>query len=81
MLIKDKNDESGAVHLAGIVTQRDLASRWHISAKKLEADRLKGTGCPFIKIGSAVRYRVSDILAYEDANLRHSTSDKGGADV
>lgn len=81
MLIHDKNDVSAVIYAAEIVTQRDLASRWHISAKKLEADRLKGTGCPFIKIGSAVRYRISDILAYEDANLRRSTSDKGGRDV
>lgn len=81
MAIQDKHDASAAVYADDIVTQRDLASRWRISAKKLEADRLKGTGCPFIKIGSAVRYRVSDILAYEDANLRRSTSDKGGRDV
>lgn len=59
-------------------TQSKLAERWSVSQKKLEADRLTGKGCPYIKIGSLVRYRLSDILAFEEANLRRSTSEIGG---
>ena len=61
-----------------LLTQRQLAERWSVSQKKLEADRMKGCGCPYVKLGSAVRFRLSDVLAFEEANLRRSTSDKGG---
>ena len=59
-----------------LITEKQLAVRWALSsAKKLQTDRLKGCGCPFVKIGAAVRYRLSDVAAYEAANLRHSTSE------
>jgi len=59
-----------------LLTEGQLAARWALaSAKKLQADRLKGGGCPFVKIGRSVRYRLSDVLAYETANLRTSTSE------
>lgn len=58
------------VHL----TQGQLAHRWCISHKTLEANRLKGVGVPWIKIGRLVRYRLSDVLAYEEAHLCQSTS-------
>lgn len=62
-----------------LLTQGVLAERWLVSPKKLESDRYTGKGCPFIKIGSSVRYRLVDVLAYEEANLRRSTSDVGGS--
>lgn len=53
------------VHL----TEEELRLRWKLaSAKKLQADRVKGCGCPFIKIGRLVRYRLVDVEAYEAAN-------------
>ncbi|AWU95191.1 DNA-binding protein [Azospirillum ramasamyi] len=57
------------------LTESQLARRWAVTEKKLQADRLKGVGCPFVKIGRAVRYRLEDILAYEAARLRTSTSE------
>lgn len=57
------------------LTEYQLARRWTVTEKKLQADRLKGVGCPFIKIGRAVRYRLEDVLAYEAARLRTSTSE------
>lgn len=56
------------------LTQGQLADRWSISHKTLEANRLKGVGVPWIKIGRLVRYRLSDVLAYEEAHLSQSTS-------
>lgn len=57
------------------LSEKQLAMRWSLaSAKKLQADRGAGLGCPWVKIGRAVRYRMSDIVAYEIANLRTSTS-------
>ena len=56
------------------LTTRDLARRWQVSVKKLENDRWRGGGVPFVRIGSAVRYRLSDILAFEESSLFCSTS-------
>lgn len=53
-----------------------LSDRWDCSTKKLEADRLKGEGPPFIKIGRLVRYRLSDVIEYENSRQRQNTSQK-----
>ena len=59
-------------------TPRDLARRLKVSEKKLSHDRLAGRGVPYLKIGRLVRYRLADVIAYEEAQLRFSTSQKGG---
>jgi len=47
-----------------------------VSKAFLERDRWAGARIPFIKIGSrAVRYRVSDLNAYIEQQVRHSTSE------
>ncbi len=59
-----------------LLTEKQIAIRWGLaSAKKLQADRVSGTGCVFIRLGRAVRYRLSDVMAYEAANLRTCTSE------
>lgn len=57
-----------------LLTPRELAARWKISEKKLENDRWRGKGLPFLRIGSCVRYRLRDIIEFENAHLVHSTS-------
>ena len=54
-------------------------SRWiGRSVPSLRRDRLLGRGIPFIKCGSLVRYRPSDIRAYLERNVRggHQAGDK-----
>lgn len=59
-----------------LLTEDELAGRWKLaSAKKLQADRVKGVGCPFVRIGRCIRYRMSDVAAHEAANLRRSTTE------
>ena len=59
-----------------LLTEKLLAKRWNLaSPKKLQADRIAGVACPWVKIGRSVRYRLSDVLAYETANTRTSTSE------
>lgn len=48
-------------HLSG----PELAQRWGLSAAHLANLRSEGKGCAFLKLGSAVRYRLSDVLDYE----------------
>lgn len=46
--------------------------------------RVAGSGPRFVKgdrLGSFVRYATRDLLAWRDAHIRRSTSDKGGGDA
>lgn len=54
-----------------------LAAKYlSVSNAFLERDRWAGARIPFIKIGSrAVRYRLSDLNAYIEQQVRHSTSE------
>lgn len=51
------------------LTTAGLAARWKRSPKALRADRARGRGPAYIKLGpgknAPVRYRLSDVLAYE----------------
>ena len=55
-------------------TQKDLAQRWTISPRTLERWRWVGDGPAYMKIGGRVVYRLEDILAFEQGQLRQSTA-------
>ena len=48
-----------------LLTQKQLARRWALSERTLERWRCTGEGPTYIKLGGLVRYRLADILAYE----------------
>jgi hypothetical protein len=56
------------------LTEQQLAARHQRSVKTLRNDRVSGGYVPFLKIGRSVRYRLSDVLAFEKAALKRSTS-------
>lgn len=56
------------------INEYQLSKRWQVSVKKLQKDRLTGEGIPFLRIGRSIRYRMSDVLAFEEANMMTSTS-------
>jgi hypothetical protein len=58
--------------------ENQLAARHQRSVKTLRNERLRGGGIPYVKWGRSVRYRLSDVEAWEQAHLRRSTSDVGG---
>lgn len=60
-----------------LISESQLAERWGVSPRTLQAQRLRGTGCPFIVIGRNVRYRLSDVIAFEEQNRLRSTSERG----
>lgn len=64
-----------------LLTEFDLARRQNRSVKTIRNQRVLGGGVPFIKIGRLVRYRLSDVIAWENARLHSSTSDRGRADA
>ena len=57
------------------LNEKQLAERWGVSVRTLQAARVKGSGAPYLRIGGAVRYRLEDVLAYEQAHLRTHTSE------
>jgi hypothetical protein len=57
------------------LTETQLATRHQRSVKTLRNARVSGVYIPFVKIGRNVRYRLSDVLAFEQAALKRSTSD------
>jgi hypothetical protein len=42
-----------------------LATRWQTTRGHLANQRSYGRGVPYLKLGSRVMYRLSDVLAYE----------------
>jgi Helix-turn-helix domain len=52
------------------LNQVQVARRWGISERTLERWRWLRKGPPFLKIGGHVAYRLSDIEAFEAAQLR-----------
>jgi hypothetical protein len=56
-------------------TQEQLAQHWLVSEGTLERWRCEGIDPVFLKIRGNVRYRTSDIMAFEAQSLRKSTSE------
>ena len=61
------------------LTEQQLAARWAISVKTLQLWRTQGIGVKFCKLGRSVRYKLSEIEAYEAAQERASTSQQAAA--
>lgn len=51
------------------ITDKELAERWNLHLKTIQKWRRRGKGPKFIKLGIAVRYRISDIVKYEEEKL------------
>jgi len=59
-----------------LLNTQQAASYLGVSKAFLERDRWAGARVPFVKIGSrAVRYRATDLEAYIESCIKHSTSE------
>jgi hypothetical protein len=47
------------------LSEAELAARWRCARKTLRNHRSRNEGCPFVKLGSLVRYRLSDVVRCE----------------
>lgn len=52
--------------------QDEVAARWGLSPRTLEAWRSEGRGPAFLKIGGRVHYRLEDIEAWEAEQVRRT---------
>ena len=55
------------------LSTRELAERWNISRRTLDRWRWAGEGPRFLKLGGRVVYRIADIDAFEQQQLRTRT--------
>lgn len=55
------------------LTDEELAARWRVASKTLRNARVAGRLIGFVKIGRSVRYRLSDVIAFEKQNFVRST--------
>ncbi len=53
-----------------LLTQRDLERRWQLSGRTLERWRSESYGVRWVVIGGSIRYRLSDVLAWEAAHTQ-----------
>jgi hypothetical protein len=56
------------------LTDEELGARWALSPKTLRNARVAGRLLGFVKIGRSVRYRLSEVVAFEEQNSVRSTS-------
>jgi hypothetical protein len=67
-----------ALALESLATTAQTAAYLNCSEALLERRRWDGTGILYLKIGRAVRYRKSDVLAYLEGKSRTSTTEVAG---
>jgi hypothetical protein len=51
------------------LSRQELAARWGVPSKSLAQWACNGTGPPYARFGKHVRYKLSDVTAWEDAQL------------
>ena len=56
------------------MTEKEVAAFLNVSVSKLQKDRIAGRNLIFITIGKSVRYRMEDVLAFIELNMKQSTS-------
>lgn len=64
---------SGA--LPRFMREGEVADLLRVSPRKLERDRHRGVGIPFLKIGRRVLYRQQDVMTYAATHVFVSTAD------
>lgn len=61
-----------------LLTPTEVSNLIGMSKSWLSWHRWYGDSIPFLKINRAVRYRLSDVLAWVDQHQRQSSTQKGG---
>jgi hypothetical protein len=62
-------DDASAEVVPGLLTDAQLAVRWQLSRGTLANQRSQGRGPAYLKLAGRIRYRLSDIEAYEQAGF------------
>jgi hypothetical protein len=69
--MQDEEDhQEDGLGLQPMLRERELATRWGLSRRTLQRMRAAGRGPTYHIIGSAIRYRLDQVIAYEDSAAR-----------
>ncbi|MGO1069611.1 helix-turn-helix transcriptional regulator [Lysobacter sp. CA199] len=52
------------------LSTEQLAARWDVTVDTIERWRSEGIGPRFLKVTRAIRYRLSDVEAFEEVSVR-----------
>jgi hypothetical protein len=61
-----------------LLNEREAAQLRRQSVRTLQAERLRGEGCAYVKLGRSVRYRRCDVTAFIEANLHQNSKPAPG---
>lgn len=61
--------------MSNLLNPDQLGERWQKSRQSLAQMRYRGDGPKFVKIGKSVFYRETDVLEFEESNIRTRTDD------
>ncbi|MDN6673803.1 helix-turn-helix transcriptional regulator [Corynebacterium casei] len=61
--------------MSNLLNPDQLGERWQKSRQSLAQMRYRGHGPKFVKIGKSVFYRETDVLEFEESNIRTRTDD------
>lgn len=56
------------------LSERDLARRWGLSIRTLQRWRKAKTGPAFLRLGSRIAYRLSDVESFEASHVNEGRS-------
>lgn len=63
--------------MSELLTPDQLGDRWGGKSRQALANmRFRGDGPSFVKIGRSIFYRVEDVLAFEESQIRTRTDDE-----
>jgi hypothetical protein len=65
-----------AVRRGPLLDTEEAAARCRLAYQTMAIHRLRGTGCPYIKLGSRVFYYADELDAWIASKRRKSTSDR-----
>lgn len=65
-----RSSEASGSAAPDMLTPRQLATRWSLAVHTLENWRSAGRGPAHLKFGRSVRYRLSDVMRYENEALK-----------
>ncbi|WMT73937.1 DNA-binding protein [Bradyrhizobium sp. Ash2021] len=64
-----------------LITEIEAARMRCQSVRTLQMERLRGSGCRYVKMGRSVRYRRSDVLAFIASRVVSSTTEADALQV
>ena len=67
-------------HMGGYLTPKSLAKRWSMRIETLQRWRVANEGPRYVKIGGRVKYKIADILKYENERTFYGTSCRANPD-